>query len=49
MNLPVPELKNDGNIKESSWPHSSLSFGPSSDDIDFDINCINNYKTSVPK
>ena len=42
MNLPVPELRNDDNIKESSCPHSSLSVGPYSDDIDFiylDIYC----------
>ena len=42
MNLPVPELGNDDNIKESSCPHSSLSLGPYSDDIDFiylDIYC----------
>ena len=45
MNLPVPELKNDGNVKESSWPHLSVSLGPYSDDIDFDINDINNYKS----
>ena len=37
MNLPVPELTNDDNIKESSCPHSSLSLGPYSDDIDFNM------------
>ena len=45
MNLPVPELKNDGNIKESSCLHSSLSLGPYSDDIDFNISDTNNYKS----
>ena len=46
MNLPVPELKNDDNIKESSsCPHSSLSLGPYSDNIGFGINDINNYKS----
>ena len=45
MNLPVLELKNDDNIKESSCPHSSLSLGPYSDDIEFNINDINNYKS----
>ena len=45
MNLLVPELKNDDNIKESSsCPHSSLSLGPYSDNIGFVINDINNYK-----
>ena len=44
VNLPVPELKNDDNIKESSCPHSSLSLGPYSD-IGFGINDINNYKS----
>ena len=29
------ELKNDGNVKESSCPHLSVSLGPYSDDIDF--------------
>ena len=44
MNLLVPELKNDDNIKESSsCPHSSLSLGPYSDNIGFVINDIN-YK-----
>ena len=38
MNLPVPELKNDDNIKESSCPHSSLSLSPYSDDIVSNIN-----------
>ena len=47
MNLSVLELKNDDNIKESSCPHSSLSLGPYSDDIDFDINFINSYKNVV--
>ena len=32
MNLPVPELKNDDNIKESSCSHSSLSLGLYLDD-----------------
>ena len=46
MNLPVPELKNDGNIKESSsCPHSSFSVGPYSDNIGFGINDISNYKS----
>ena len=46
MNLPVPELKNDDNIKESSsCPHSSLSLGPYSDNIGFGINGISNYKS----
>ena len=46
MNLPVPELKNDDNIKESSsCPHSSLSLGPYSDNIGFGINDISNYKS----
>ena len=45
MNLPVSELKNDNNIKESSnCPHSSLSLGPYSD-IGFGINDISNYKS----
>ena len=45
MNLLVPELKNDDNIKESSsCPHSSLSLGPYSDNISFVINDINNYE-----
>ena len=35
MNLPVPELKNDDNIKESSCPLSSFSLDPYSHDIDF--------------
>ena len=46
VNLPVPELKNDDNIKESSsCPHSSLSLGPYSDNIGFGINDISNYKS----
>ena len=46
VNLPVPELKNDDNIKESSsCPHSSLSLGPYSDNIRFGINGISNYKS----
>ena len=45
MNLPVPELTNDDTIKERSYPHSSVSLGPYSDNIDFDINDINNYKS----
>ena len=45
MNLPVSELKNDNNIKESSnCPHSSLSLGPYSD-IGYGINDISNYKS----
>ena len=43
MKLPVPELKNDDNIKEGRCPHSFFSLGPYSDDIDFNINDINNY------
>ena len=46
VNLPVQELKNDDNIKESSsCPHSSHSLGPHSDNIGFGINNINNYKS----
>ena len=46
VNLPVSELKNDDNIKESSsCPHSSLSLGPYSDNIGFGINDISNYKS----
>ena len=46
VNLPVPELKSDDNIKEStSCPHSSLSLGPYSDNIGFGINGISNYKS----
>ena len=46
VNLPVPELKNDDNIKESSsCPHSSLSLDPYSDNISFAINDISNYKS----
>ena len=45
MNLPVPEFKNDDNIKESSCPHSSLSLSPYSDDIVSNINDTNNYKS----
>ena len=45
MNLPVLELKNNDNIKESSsCRHSSLYLGPYSDNIGFGINDINNYK-----
>ena len=45
MNLPVSELKNDNNIKESSnCPHSFLSLGPYSD-IGYGINDISNYKS----
>ena len=46
VNLPVPELKNDGYIKESSsCPHSLLSLGPYSVNIGFGINGISNYKS----
>ena len=45
MDLPVPELKSDDSIKKSSCPHLSLSLGPYSDDIDFDINDIYNYSS----
>ena len=46
MNLPVPELQNDDNIKEgSSCPHSSFFLGPNSYNIGFGINDINNYKS----
>ena len=46
VNLPVSELKNDDNIKQSSsCPHSSISLVPYSDNIGFDINDINSYKS----